>query len=48
MIFGAMGIEKVKLPVRKHPRLRDYDYSLDGAYFVTICALKAEIAFSQK
>lgn len=37
MIFGAMGIEKGKLPVRKHPRLRDYDYSSDGAYFVTIC-----------
>lgn len=25
------------LPVRKHPRLKDYDYSSNGAYFVTIC-----------
>ena len=25
------------LPKRKHIRLRDYDYSLEGAYFITIC-----------
>ena len=25
------------LPQRKSPRLKDYDYSLSGAYFVTIC-----------
>jgi len=25
------------LPKRKHPRAKDYDYSSDGAYFVTIC-----------
>jgi REP element-mobilizing transposase RayT len=25
------------LPQRKSPRLPDYDYSLNGAYFVTIC-----------
>ena len=25
------------LPERKHPRLKNYDYSTDGAYFVTIC-----------
>lgn len=24
-------------PVRKHPRLKGYDYSQGGAYFVTIC-----------
>ncbi|MBR5490010.1 MAG: hypothetical protein IKV79_01930 [Oscillospiraceae bacterium] len=24
-------------PIRKHPRLKDYDYSQDGAYFVTVC-----------
>ena len=24
-------------PQRKSPRLKDYDYSQDGAYFVTIC-----------
>jgi len=25
------------LPVRKHPRLKNYDYSSDGAYFITMC-----------
>ena len=27
----------MELPERKHPRLKEYDYSQDGAYFVTIC-----------
>jgi len=26
-----------ELPKRKHPRLENYDYSSNGAYFVTIC-----------
>ena len=25
------------LPYRKHTRLKDYDYSTPGAYFITIC-----------
>ena len=25
------------LPKRKHPRLKDYDYSQNGAYFITFC-----------
>ena len=25
------------MPNRKHPRLRDYDYSRTGVYFLTIC-----------
>ncbi len=25
------------LPQRKHPRLKSYDYSTPGAYFITIC-----------
>jgi len=25
------------LPKRKHPRLQEYDYSANGAYFITIC-----------
>lgn len=25
------------LPKRKHPRLKDYDYSQNGYYFITIC-----------
>ena len=24
-------------PVRKHPRLKEYNYGLNGAYFITIC-----------
>lgn len=30
-------MDKRKLPQRKHPRLKKYDYSRNGAYFVTIC-----------
>ena len=26
-----------ELPKRQHPRLKEYDYSQNGAYFVTIC-----------
>lgn len=26
-----------KFPVRKHPRLKEYDYGSDGYYFVTFC-----------
>ena len=34
----AVVIEmKQCLPKRKHPRLDDYDYSMAGAYFITIC-----------
>lgn len=25
------------LPKRKHPRLKDYDYSRNGCYFITVC-----------
>ena len=28
----------MELPARKHVRLKEYDYSQNGAYFVTICA----------
>ncbi len=27
----------IEFPKRKHIRLKDYDYSQPGAYFVTIC-----------
>jgi REP element-mobilizing transposase RayT len=26
-----------ELPVRKHPRLKGYDYSQNGMYFITLC-----------
>lgn len=28
------------LPKRKHPRLKDYDYSQNGVYYITICVEK--------
>ena len=27
----------MEYPVRKHPRLKTYDYSQNGGYFITIC-----------
>ncbi len=27
----------MELPTRKQPRLKEYDYSTPGAYFVTVC-----------
>ena len=35
------------LPNRKHPRLKDYDYSSIGAYFITVCARNKECIFSR-
>ena len=26
-----------ELSIKKHPRLKEYDYSSNGAYFITIC-----------
>jgi REP element-mobilizing transposase RayT len=34
-----------KLPKRKPNRLRNYDYSQNGAYFITICARDREEIF---
>ena len=34
-----------KLPKRKPTRLKDYDYSIPGAYFVTICTQNREQLF---
>lgn len=33
---------KDNLPKRKHPRLKEYDYSEPGAYFITICTKSKE------
>ena len=32
---------------RKHPRLKDYDYSLPGYYYVTICAADETVCLSE-
>ena len=29
--------DKSKFPQRKHHKLKDYDYSLPGYYYITIC-----------
>jgi putative transposase len=34
-------------PQRKNPRLSSYDYSSDGAYFVTICSIQKLCIFGQ-
>ena len=36
-----------KLPKRKHPRLKNYDYSRGGAYFITICTQDRKRILSQ-
>lgn len=33
-------------PVRRHPRLKCYDYGRNGTYFVTICALEGRSLFA--
>lgn len=34
-----------KLPQRKSPRLKGYDYSSEGMYFVTICTYQRDLIF---
>ena len=34
-------------PERKHPRLKEYDYSLPGYYYVTICAADETVCLSR-
>ena len=36
-----------ELPKRKHPRLDNYDYSLPGGYFITICTQNRKCVLSQ-
>ncbi|MBQ7255256.1 MAG: transposase [Oscillospiraceae bacterium] len=35
------------LPIRRHPRLKSYDYSQNGAYFVTFCTAGKEKILSK-
>ncbi len=37
----------MELPKRKPTRLKDYDYSSEGAYFITICSHNKQCIFSQ-
>ena len=34
-------------PERKHPRLKEYDYSLPGYYYVTICTADESVCLSR-
>jgi len=36
----------MELPKRKHPRLKEYDHSRAGAYFITICTHNGENSLS--
>lgn len=38
---------KIKLVKRKHPRLKDYDYSSNGYYFITVCSYRFKRIFSR-
>ena len=35
-----------EFPKRKHPRLKNYDYSQNGVYFITICSFQKQKIFS--
>jgi len=37
----------MELPQRKNPRLKDYDYSQNGAYFVTVCTANRKALLSK-
>ncbi|MFH1826648.1 MAG: transposase [bacterium] len=41
-------MENKPLRYRKHIRLKDYDYSSDGAYFITINANKKQLLINSK
>ena len=36
-----------KLPKRKHPRLKEYDYSSNGYYYVTVCSKDMKCVFGK-
>ena len=36
---------RMNYPIRKLPRLREYDYTTPGAYFITICSHKKQCVF---
>ena len=45
--FPLQGAVSLDYPSRKLQRLKHYDYSANGAYFVTICAYQHRSVFSQ-
>ncbi len=45
--FSQVLMIKMELPKRKPTRLKDFDYSQNGAYFVTICTKDKQCIFSE-
>ncbi|MEA4831543.1 MAG: transposase [Oscillospiraceae bacterium] len=45
--YNLYWIHFMELPKRKQIRLKGYDYSRNGAYFITICAHKKETIFCE-
>jgi putative transposase len=46
-IIGADETQREAVLRRKHTRLKDYDYSLAGGYFITICTKNREYLFGK-
>ena len=44
-MFNPHDMERY--PKRKNPRLKNYDYSSEGIYFITICTHEKKCLFSQ-
>ena len=44
-IFVMYMDEVDRFPVRKHPRLKSYDYTQSGYYFITICTKEKRCIF---
>ena len=40
-------MDEPRYPQRKNPRMKDYDYSTPGYYFVTICTWEKQCLFGQ-
>ena len=47
MFAGTMDTQNNKLPQRKHPRLKNYNYAQNNSYFVTICAHEKKYIFGK-
>ena len=41
------GLDRSRMPQRRSIRLRDYDYTRNGAYFVTVCTNKRLCLFGE-
>ena len=44
---GTLQVDAMSLPNRRSIRLRDYDYTQQGAYFITICTMQRLCLFGE-